>query len=67
MAIFRLEPGEVAPWPGFYSLVGHYGEGTNFSVWRDRGQRLPTFTGDPEHGPFWFVLVYEANEQSGVL
>jgi hypothetical protein len=66
MVIFRHEPGEVAHWAGVYSLVGHYGEATTYSVWRDRGERLPTFTGPSEHGPFWFVLMHEANEQTRV-
>ena len=66
MPIFRLQPGEVAPWSGQYALVGHYGEATDASVWCDAGQRLPVLAGPNEVGPLWFVLVEEANEQARV-
>jgi hypothetical protein len=66
MPIVRIEPGGVAPWGGRYALVGHYGEPTDASVWRDAGQRLPLLAGPAELGPFWFVLVEEANEQARV-
>jgi hypothetical protein len=66
MALVRYQPGAVAPRTGEYALVGHYGEATNLSVWRERGEVLPTFTGVGESGPFWFVQVHEANEAAGV-
>lgn len=65
MAIMRHAPGEPAPFPGTYRLVGHYGEVTTFSAWRERGQPLPTFTDDDsQFGPYWFVLVDEAQENT---
>ena len=66
MPILRLQPGDVAPWPGRYALVGHYGEATDASVWCLEGERLPLLAGPAEFGPFWFVLVEEANEQARV-
>ena len=66
MPILRLYPGDEAPWDGQYALVGHYGEATNHSEWRDAGDRLSVITGSGDHGPFWFVFVYEANELARV-
>jgi hypothetical protein len=65
MPIFRLEPGEIAPWAGRYELVTHYGESTNFSVWCDEGARLPLVVSTTDE-LLWFVLKYETNEQAGV-
>lgn len=66
MVLLRLQPGDIAPWAGQYSLVGHYGEGTDLSVWRDAGERLPSVVSTSDMGPFWFVLTHEANEQARV-
>lgn len=66
MVLLRLQPGNTAPWTGQYSLVGHYGEGTNFSVWCDAGERLPSVIITSDMGPFWFVLMHEADEQTRV-
>ena len=66
MPVIRYEPGDIAPRAGIYALVGHYGEGTNRTVRRDAGQRLPFWAGPAEVGPFWFVLVEEAGEQTRV-
>jgi hypothetical protein len=62
MPIIRHAPGEVAPWTGTYALVGHYGECTDLAVLCRAGQRLPVVTVTTDNGPFWFVLVDEANE-----
>jgi hypothetical protein len=67
MALLRHQPGDIAPWTGTYVLVGHYGEATDLAaVWRNAGERLPSFTGVADSGQFWFVQVHEANEQSRV-
>ena len=65
MPIFRLQPGEIAPWTGQYTLVTHWGEATNYSVWRNEGEPLPVVASTADD-PLWFVLKYEANEQAGV-
>jgi hypothetical protein len=65
--IYRHEPGAFAPVSGIYILVGHYGEATNFSVWRDKGERLPADIEVADNiGPCWWVEVSEANEQARV-
>jgi hypothetical protein len=64
MAILRHAPGEPAPIAGRYALVGHYGEPTDYSVSCDAGDLLPVFTIASQLGPFWFVLVDEADEAS---
>lgn len=66
MPIYRIQPGEPAPWTGQYRLVGHYGERTNYSVWCEEGATLPLVTSTADIGPLWFVLEYETNEQTGV-
>ena len=66
MVIVRHYPGDVAPHQGTYALVGHFGERTDVVVQRNAGERLPLMAGPAEHGPFWFVLVEEADEQARV-
>jgi len=62
MAIFRLAPGEIAPWDGLYVFVGHYGEATDLAVWCDRGDRLPHIAITADIGPLWYVREDEADE-----
>lgn len=50
--ILRHEPGEDTPADGMYALVGHYGEATNFSLWRNKGERLPVVKTIGDAGPF---------------
>jgi hypothetical protein len=64
MVVFRLQPGDIAPCAG-HALVGHYGEATTRSVWRDERQRLPLMGATYDYEP-WFVLEYEANEATRV-
>jgi len=64
--IFRHEPEAVAPADGMYVLVGHFGEGTNFAVWCDKGERLPAVQIAADIGPLWFVHVSETNETARV-
>lgn len=66
MPVVRLQPGDLAPWTGRYALVGHYGEATTYSVRLNEGERLPLMSGPAEYGPFWYVLMDEANEQTRV-
>jgi hypothetical protein len=66
MALLRHQPGDIVPRTGTYVLVGHYGEGTDLTVWCQAGQRFPTMVGAADFGPFWFVQVHEANEQARV-
>ena len=61
-AILRLSPGEVAPWEGTYTLVGHYGEATGIAVWVGQGTRLPLVIAAEVEGPLWYVLVGDADE-----
>ncbi len=55
MVIYRLAPGEIAPWSGSYRLVGHYGERTGRTVDREAGERLPTVEVEDD-AEMWFVL-----------
>lgn len=64
--VLRHSPGDIAPVGGCYTLVGHYGEMTNFSVRAGAGERLPEITVAADIGPFWYVLTDEANEQARV-
>jgi hypothetical protein len=61
MVIYRLAPGEVAPWDGTYRLVADYGEQAGRAVSVKRGIRLPLVeaTDDSE---LWFILVDEPGE-----
>lgn len=61
MVIYRLAPGEIAPWSGTYRLVAHYGERIGRTVSVKRGEQLPLVEveGDSE---LWFVLDDEAGE-----
>ena len=61
MVIYRLAPGEVAPWSGTYRLVEHFGERTGRTVSVERGEQLPLVKveGDSE---LWFVLEDEPGE-----
>ncbi len=61
MVIYRLAPGEVAPWGGTYGLFEHYGERTERKFSVKRGEQLPLMEveGDSE---LWFVLEDELGE-----
>lgn len=61
MVIYRLAPGEVAPWDGRYILVAHYGERTGRTVSIKRGDRLP-FVEIEGNSELWFVLEDEPGE-----
>jgi hypothetical protein len=64
MVIVRHVPGDDAPWTGWYALVGHYGESTDYIVWCEAGERLPVLTGAADIGPFWYVLMDVADEST---
>jgi hypothetical protein len=66
MVIVRHLPGDTAPWTGTYALVGQYGESTDFAVWCDAGERLPTVTVTADIGPLWYVLVDETHETARI-
>ncbi len=61
MVIFRLAPGEVAPWAGSYRLVGHYGEWMGRTVSAKQGDRLPLVETEGK-SELWFVLDDELAE-----
>jgi hypothetical protein len=58
MVIYRLAPGELAPWSGGYRLVGDFGESLNRAVRVDRGARLPLVEVEDE-SEVWYVLEDE--------
>jgi len=58
MVIFRLAPGEVAPWDGTYELVGEYGEHTGRLITLRNGERLP-LVGAADDSELWFILLDE--------
>lgn len=58
MVIYRLAPGEVAPWAGQYALVAEWGESLGFAIQCDAGERLPSITA-AEAESAWYVLVGE--------
>lgn len=62
MPILRHTPGDRAWEGGWYALVGHYGESTDFTVWCDAGDALPPVTATAEFGPLWYVRMDVANE-----
>jgi len=63
MVIYRLAPGEIAPWSGTYRFVGHYGERTGRTVKIKSGEQLPLVEveGDSE---MWFALEDAPSEAS---
>jgi hypothetical protein len=61
MAISRYEPGTIVSDRGAYALVGHYGEPTGVTVWREAGECLPLVSAGVEY-PLWFFLVVDAME-----
>jgi len=61
MVIYRLAPGEVAPWDGTYKLVADYGEQVGRTVSVRRGTRLPLAEAIDDSG-LWFVLADEPGE-----
>ena len=66
MVTLRHAPGDRVPIAGWYRLVGHFGELTNYVEWFDAGDMLPRVSGDMRFGPYWFVRVYEANQAARV-
>ena len=66
MTILRIEPGDRAWKDGWYVLVGHYGESTDYAVWRVAGEVLPPITTTSDLGPFWYVRMDEAYELARV-
>jgi hypothetical protein len=63
VVIYRLAPGELAPWGGTYRLVGHYGERTDRAVAIKAGEQLPLIEIDSD-AEMWFVLEDEPREAS---
>jgi hypothetical protein len=61
MVIYRLAPGELAPWSGTYRLVGHYGERTDRAVAVKAGEQLPLIEIEAD-SEMWFVLEDEPGE-----
>ena len=57
MTILRYAPGDTTPSAGMFVLVGHFGEATGVSVWRDKDEKLPFITVAEDTGPFWFVRI----------
>lgn len=57
MTILRYAPGGTPPSAGMFVLVGHFGEATGVSVWRNKGEKLPLITVAEDIGPFWYVQV----------
>jgi hypothetical protein len=61
MVIYRLAPGQIAPWDATYKLVADYGEQVGRTVTAKRGERLPLVAADDD-SEFWFVLADEPGE-----
>jgi hypothetical protein len=57
MTILRFAPGDIAPSAGMFALVGHLGEATGISVWRNKGEGLPLIAVAENIGPVWFVQI----------
>jgi hypothetical protein len=64
MTILRYAPGDKAPSAGVFALVGHFGEATGVSVWRNKGDTLPHMTLAEDIGPFWFIQIGEESSSS---
>jgi hypothetical protein len=62
VVIFRLAPGEAAPWDGRYRLVGHYGEPLEVFAVRRAGELLPLVVSEADE--VWFV--WAAASEPGV-
>lgn len=60
VVIFRLAPGETAPWSGTYPLFGHYGERTGRLVSVKCGDQLP-LAQVKDDIEMWFVLENESD------
>jgi hypothetical protein len=61
MVIYRLAPGETAPWAGTYRLVEHYGERKGRTVSVKRGEQLPLVEVDGDF-EMWFVFEGDPEE-----
>lgn len=57
MTILRYASGDTTPSAGMFALVGHFGETTGVSVWRNEGEKLPLIAVAEDIGPFWFVQI----------
>jgi hypothetical protein len=65
MAILHLQPGDIVPRTGVYALIVHPGDRTTYSLWRDKGERIPPVAaGRDNPGSVWFVLVHDASRNS---
>ncbi len=61
MVIYRLAPGDSAPWDGRYRLVAHYGEPQGRVVSVKRGERLPLVEVEGD-SLLWFIREDEPGE-----
>lgn len=64
--ILRHEPGSIVPASGMYTLIGHFGESLEISLWFDKGEVLPARAVSTELGPLWWVQVEEAHQATRV-